>query len=211
MAFEFLPLTYDFAQLEPAMTEKTARWHHDIIHGSYLEAVNRLLKPYPDFSGLTIERVLSEPERIPAVVSDDVRFHGGGHANHQFMWKILGAKRGTRPAPTLGERLEATFGGFDAFTRAFKSEALALNGDGWIFLSLASPGATDLEIIVTRGNGNVLELRKPGVLICDLWLHAYQDEHRGDREAWIDSYLKIVDWSHCSLRYDRLVAGKSVP
>ena len=105
MAFEFLPLTYDFAQLEPAMTEKTARWHHDIIHGSYVEAVNRLLKPYPDFSGCTIERVLSEPERIPAVVSDDVRFHGGGHANHQFMWKILGAKRGTRPAPTLGERL----------------------------------------------------------------------------------------------------------
>ena len=88
---------------------------------------------------------------------------------------------------------------------------MALEGDGWAFLSLFAPRELDLEIVVTRGNGNVLELRKPGVLICDLWLHAYHDDHRDDREAWIDSYLETVDWTHCSLRYDRLVAGEPVP
>ena len=211
MAFEFLPLSYDFNDLRPAMTEKVARWHHDVVHGAYLAEINRLLSQYPDFNGLTIEQVLSQPHRLPDNIRDDVRVQGGGHANHQFMWKILGARRGTQPTRSLGEKLDARFGGFAAFVLAFKTEAMALDGDGWAFLSLSAPRASDLEIVVTRGNGNVLELRKPGVLICDLWQHAYHDDHRDDREAWIDFFLEAVDWMHCSLRYDRLVAGEPVP
>ena len=94
MAFEFLPLPYDFNDLRPAMTEKVARWHHYIVHGAYLAEINRLLLQCPDFNGLTIEEVLSQPQRLPASILEEVRFQGGGHANHQFMWKILGVKRG---------------------------------------------------------------------------------------------------------------------
>ena len=125
--------------------------------------------------------------------------------------RFLGAKRGTRPAPALAAKLEQTFGSFAGFVRAFTSAALAHDGDGWAFLSLSRPRQTEIEIVVLRHNGNVLELRKPGILICDLWEHAYQDDHGGDRAAWLDAYLKVLDWEQCSVRYDRLIAGLPTP
>jgi Fe-Mn family superoxide dismutase len=211
MAYAFLPLGYSYADLAPAMSEKTARWHHDVVHGGYLAAINRLLAPYPDVAALTIEQVLSHPERLPDAIRDQARFHGGGHANHQFTWKILGAKRGTTPSPVLGATIDETFGSFTAFIAAFKQTAMSLDGDGWAFLSLAVPRAPEIEIVTRRGNDNVLEIAKPGIFVCDLWQHAYHDDHRGDREAWLDAYLQVLDWTQCSIRYDRLVAGQPTP
>ena len=211
MAFLFLPLAYDFTELSPAMSEKVARWHHDVVHGDHLASINKLLAPFPSLALLTIEEVLAAPDRIPADIREAVRLHGGGHANHQFMWKILGRDRGTRPVGSFATQVDGTYGSFPVFTRALKSAALSLTGDGWVFLSLAKPRSPDLEIVVTHANGNVLELRKPGVAVCDLWEHAYRDDHKGDREAWIDAYLEVVNWEHCSARYDRLLAGMPVP
>ena len=211
MAFSFLPLAYKFNDLLPAMNEETARQHHDVIHGAYIAETNRLLLPYRNLDELTIEQVLSNPDHVPMAAREAVRFHGSGHANHQFMWKILGSQRRTQPSERLGQKLDAIFGGFNEFLQSFKSAALAIDGDGWAFLSLTAPRSPELEIVLTRGNGNVLELRKPGVMICDLWRHAYEDDHRGDRAAWIDAYLQIIDWSQCSIRYDRLIAGEPIP
>jgi Fe-Mn family superoxide dismutase len=211
MAYEFLPLAYSYADLAPAMSEKTARWHHDVVHGGYLAAINNMLAPYPDIAALTIEQVLSHPERLPDAIYDEARFQGGGHANHQFTWKILGAKRGTKPSPSLGAKIDETFGSFGAFIAAFKTAALSLHGEGWVFLSLAVPRTPEIEIVVRRGNDNVLEIRKPGILLCDLWEHAYHDDHHGDREAWLDAYLQVLDWTQCSIRYDCLVAGQPTP
>ncbi|HEX4043721.1 MAG TPA: Fe-Mn family superoxide dismutase [Xanthobacteraceae bacterium] len=211
MAYQFLPLAYSYADLMPAMSEATARRHHDAVHGAYLDAVNGLLAPYPELSALSIEAVLSHPERLPDAIRAEARFQGGGHANHQFTWKILGAQRSTRPSGALAGKIDETFGGLAGFVRAFKAAALNLDGDGWAFLSLPMPRTSALEIVVTRGNDNVLELRKPGVLVCDLWRHAYADDHHGDRAAWIDAYLQVLDWTQCAIRYDRLVAGQPTP
>ncbi len=210
-AYTFLPLAYSFSDLAPAMSEATMRFHHDVIHGAYLAACNELLVPYPALAALTIEQVLADPQRLPAEIREKFLVNGGGHANHQFMWKILGARRGTQPRTALGAKINEAFGGLESFKAKFKSAALGLAGEGWAFLSLAAPRTSALEIVVLSANGNVLELRKPGILICDLWQHAYCDDHNGDRAAWIDNYLNIVDWSQCSLRYDRLVAGLPVP
>ena len=210
MPLEFLPLRFDYADLAPAMTTEAARHHHDVVHGAYLDAINRLLVPHPDLAALTIEELLAHPERIPAAIRHEVRHEGGGHGNHQFMWKILGPARGTKPSPALDAALARDFGGFDAFKAAFNRAALALDGDGWAFLSLARPRAQETEIVVTRGNGNVLELKKPGVLICDLWDHAWAGSH-ANRAAWLGAYLAAVDWEQVSIRYELLVQGISPP
>ena len=211
MAFDFLPLRFEYSELAPAMSEDSARWHHDVVHGGYLDKINRLIDPYPQLAGLTIEELLGEPERIPASIRSDVRFFGAGHSNHQFMWKILGRPDGSRPAGALAAALDATFGGFEPFCETFAGEALALKGVGWAFLSLSAPRVPELEIIILPDNGNVLELKKPGVLICDLWEHAYLTDHGLDRNAWLDGYFKNVDWATCTTRYDCLVAGRPTP
>ena len=211
MAYAFLPIAYRFSELAPAMSEATARWHHDVVHGGYLAEINRLIGPFPDLDRRSVEELMVEPDAIPADIREDVRFAAGGHGNHQFTWKILGPRRDTAPSGIFAAKIDQTFGSFAKFTDAFKRVALGLDGDGWAFLSLSAPRTAALEIVVTRGNDNVLELRKPGIVVCDLWEHAYHDDHRGDREAWIDAYLKVVDWSVCSDRYERLSAGQPAP
>ncbi len=211
MPYEFLPMPFAFGDLTPAMSEPNARWHHDVEHKKHLDAVNRLLEPHQDLAALSIEQLLGGIEAVPDAIRDAVREEGGAHANHQFMWKIIGGARDTRPDAQLAAALERCFGGFEEFIDALKTASLALPGEGWSFLSLTAPRAPELVIVTTAGNGNVLELRKPGILICDLWQHAYAADHHGDRAAWLDAYLKIVDWRVCSTRYDRLLRGRPAP
>lgn len=211
MAYHFLPLRFQYHELMPAMSEEEARFHHDDVHSAYLAEINRLLEPYPELAGKSIEYVLANPQKVPADIREAVRYAGGGHANHQFMWKIIGKHRNTAPSGELALAIDKKFGRFANFRSAFTDAALGLDGDGWVFLSLAAPKSTALEIVVTRENGNVLELGKPGIMLCDLWNHAYDSRFAGNRSAWLESYLEIVDWGQCDIRYDLLVQGISPP
>jgi Fe-Mn family superoxide dismutase len=86
-----------------------------------------------------------------------------------------------------------------------------LKGSGWAFLSLAAPRNPQLEIVVLPNNGSVLTLRKPGILVCDLWEHAYLDAFREDRARWLDAYWSMVNWRMCETRFECLVAGRPTP
>lgn len=211
MPYDFLPLRFEYSELMPAMSEAAARSHHDDVHGAYLAETNRLLVPVADLAGKSIEYVLATPDKVPADIRDAVRFSGGGHANHQFMWKIIGKHRNTAPSDALATAIDKHFGSFAKFRTAFVDAGLGLEGDGWVFLSLAAPKSEALEIVVTHGNGNVLELGKPGIMICDLWDHAYESAFAGDRRAWLEAYMDVVDWAQCDIRYDLLVQGISPP
>jgi Fe-Mn family superoxide dismutase len=211
MTFSLIPLLFEYADFDGLIAPGVMRWHRESVHAHYMDAINALLAPLPQFSEKSIEEILSHPELLPASIRDSAMYFGGGYANHQFFWKILGRSDQTHPQGALAEAIDAEFGNFDRFQTQFTERALDLKGSGWAFLSLAAPRKPELEIVVLSNNGSVLPLRKPGILVCDLWEHAYLDTFREDRSRWLEAYWSMLNWRMCETRYECLVAGKPTP
>ncbi|MBV9076285.1 MAG: superoxide dismutase, partial [Methylobacteriaceae bacterium] len=170
------PLKFAYEALEPAINAATMRLHHDKHHQGYVEKVNEALGSHPEWLGRTIEDVLRHLDELPEEIRQTVRNQGGGHANHQFFWKILtpgGAPQG--PEGELKAALEAGWGSVDAFKAAFEEAGAKLFGAGWVFLVARPQRGFALEILARPNQDSVLLEPEPapGLLCCDVWEHAY--------------------------------------
>jgi Fe-Mn family superoxide dismutase len=206
MTYALPPLRFAYHDLEPHLSAATVARHHDGIHRGYVEAINALLAERPECGRGVIEDVMRALADMPADLRERVRFEGGGHADHQFLWKILGPTGNDGPRGALAAEIERHFGSFAAFRDRFTAAALALPTPGWAFLALDRPVSGGLAIVTLPWNDSVLPIAKPGVLICDLWDHAWEGD-LPDRAAWLETFWKIVDWRVCEYRLDGLRKG----
>jgi Fe-Mn family superoxide dismutase len=200
MTYVLPPLRFGFNALEPYFSEDMVRRHVD-IHRAYTDGINQLLRENPTLDGQTIERVMLAVPDLPDPLRELVRFQAGGHGNHQFLWKIVGPPGGPNaPAGELAQAIDRSFGSFAGFVAAFRTKALAFAGQGWGFLVAKAWGSGEVEILILPNNDSVLPLKKPGIMICDLWDHAREPRY-ADRESYLDAFFNVIDWPVCEARF----------
>jgi Fe-Mn family superoxide dismutase len=95
MAYELPPLPYPKEALEPHIDAQTMEIHHGKHHNAYVTNVNKAIAGKADLESKSVEALISNLDAVPADIRGAVRNNGGGHANHSFFWKLLGAKAGT--------------------------------------------------------------------------------------------------------------------
>lgn len=207
--YDLQPLRYGYDALAPWIDEATLRQHHDVHHRHAVEMLNAALSRRPEWLGITIERLMSQVEQLPAEIQADVLLHGGCHANHQFLWKVLSPPRGSAPSGDVAAAIARDFGGVDLFRRHFGTAASTLNGPGWVFLVSNPTAGGRLEVTALPDNGSVLPLARMGLLVCDLWPHAYEGQYGTDVARWLDAWWQLVDWDVVEQRYRQF--GRRVP
>ncbi|MGD0026642.1 MAG: superoxide dismutase [Xanthobacteraceae bacterium] len=209
MSYDLPPLRFAYHDLEPHLSEDLIRRHHQIHTRAYTEAINALLRDHPDLARLPIEDVLRSLSRIPEPLHQQIRTIGGGHANHQFQWKVIGPRGGKSPSGELAAAIDRDFGSFAGFRQRFVGACLDLVGSGWAFLCLNRPGGDTLEILTLPNNDSVLPRAKPGILICDLWEHAYCGQYDNRRGDYLDAFFEVIDWQVCNQRLLGMRAGRA--
>ena len=204
------PLTFAYDALAPVIDEPTLRLHHDAHHRAYVDGVNAAFAPYPEWQGLTIEEVLRRSAALPDGIRETVRHQGGGHANHQFFWKILTPAGCGEPAGGLFGAIVRDFGSFARFKSAFETAGMRLFGSGWVFLVCRPHRDFRLEILTLPNEDSVLSLAEPapGLLVCDLWEHAYDLTYHNRRADWLKAWWAIVDWDLVAERLQGVREGR---
>jgi len=205
VTYELPALPYAYDALEPVIDAETMRLHHDKHHRAYVDSLNKVLEGHPGVRGLTIEDLLRRLDRVPESIRATVRNQGGGHANHQFFWKIL-APGGSAMPNDLRAEIERDFGSVDAMKTRFEEVGAKHFGSGWVFLVL-DPATNGLEILSLPNQDSVLTIGKAGLLLCDLWEHAYYLAHRNRRAEWLSSWWDVVHWSYVGERLNRAKGG----
>ena len=205
------PLKFAYDALEPAIDEATMRLHHDKHHQGYVDRVNAALEQHPEWFGRTIEDVLAHLKDLPEDIRTTVRNQGGGHANHQFFWKILvphGAPEG--PSGDLAAAIDARWGSFAGFKAEFEDRGTKLFGSGWAFLFAHPTKDFALEILTLPNQDSLLiqDVPSPGLLACDLWEHAYYLKYNNRRADWLKAFWGIVNWPYVGERFAGVKAGK---
>ncbi len=200
-------LRYPYEALEPYIDRETMHLHHRKHHQTYIDNVNKALAPYPQFAGKVIEDIMRQLDQIPEEVRTTVRNNGGGHANHQFFWKVIGPAQNTKPEKKLAESIAKDFGSFENFQEKFTDAATKHFGSGWAFLVI-NPQTHGLEILTLPNQDSVLLHGRPGLLACDLWEHSYYLKYQNRRAEYLKAWWNVVAWDVVTQRLENFYAGK---
>lgn len=191
-------LPYEYDSLEPYIDEQTMHLHHDKHHQTYVDKLNETLEKYPELQKKSTEELLKNLSTIPAEIRQKVINFGGGHANHEFFWKIL--KKDIPIKGKIKTAIDKKFGSFDNFKKEFSSQALSLFGSGWVWLAI---NKGELEIIQTKNQDSPISEGKTPLLVIDLWEHAYYLKYQNKRADWIENFFKIINWEVVEKSYTK--------
>lgn len=199
MAYTFPKLSFALDALEPHLDAKTMEIHHDKHHQTYLDNLNKAVSGRKEVEGKTVEQLLSDLASVPEDIRNVVRNHGGGFANHNLYWEIMGPNKGGEPQGSLADALKKDFGSFTAFKEKLETAAKTHFGSGWAWLSVNKNGG--LEVFSTPNQDTPLSSGKTPILVIDVWEHAYYLKYQNRRADFVAAFWNVINWDVVSEKF----------
>lgn len=204
--FEVQELDFKYDDLTPNIDPMTMELHYAKHYLSYTNALNKAIDT-TDLKDTNIEDLLSKIDPK----NENLKNQAGGFYNHNMYWQTIGAKKITQPQDSLAAKINQDFGSFSEFKTQFSYAAKTQIGSGWTWLILDSTGK--LQITTTPNNDNPLFknalIKGKPIMVLDMWEHAYYLNYQNKKNAYIDSFFKIINWKKVGQRFDEVVRQKN--
>lgn len=197
--FKLPALPYAYDALEPTIDVQTMRIHHDKHHAGYVSKLNAAIEKAPDLKSKSVEELLSDINAVPEEIRTAVRNNGGGHANHTMFWESMVPGGAKAPSGELAEAINAKFGSFDAFKKAFEEAGSTQFGSGWAWL-IKPKGQTGVDVINTANQDSPLLEGHTPLLGNDVWEHAYYLKYQNKRGDYLAAWWNVVNWDNVAKR-----------
>jgi len=199
MAFELPPLPYSYDALEPHIDKMTMEIHHTKHHNAYVTNLNAALEKHPDFSGKSLEWLVTNLDSLPEDIRTAVRNNGGGHFNHSLFWTFMSPMGGGEPKGALAEAIKAAFGDFASFKTTFSQAAVGRFGSGWAWLGFK--GGKLAVLSMPNQDVPMMDGMTP-VLGIDVWEHAYYLKYQNRRPDYVAAWWNVVNWEEVAHRFE---------
>lgn len=197
MAFQLPALPYAFDALEPHIDARTMEIHHGKHHAAYTTNLNAALEG-TEWANKSIEEILANLDALPEAKRTAVRNNGGGFANHNLFWEIMGPNAGGAPSGELAAAIDSAFGSFEKFKEEFSNAAKSRFGSGWAWLVV---DGGKLSVTSTPNQDTPLMERKTPILGLDVWEHAYYLNYQNRRPDYVSAWWNVVNWSKVAELY----------
>lgn len=190
-------LPYPLNGLEPVIKEEIMNLHYHKHHQGYLDKLNQIISTYDPalFTMMNETTMAMYINTFPEEIRKDLKNQLGGHVNHSFFWPLMSTKDTTAFKEKLEEVFKDPFGSIEQALEEFKSHALHQFGSGWTWLCY-NPITEGLEIRNYNNQDTPLFDSMYPLIGIDLWEHAYYLQYKTDKKAYIDSWLKIINWEY---------------
>lgn len=202
--FSLPELPYAYDALEPHIDRQTLQLHHRAHHQAYVTKLNEALAKEAALHSTPLVELLRDPTKLPDAVRTAVRNNGGGHLNHDFFWNAMTPPAGARREPTgeLAAAISAAFGSFADFRKKFSDAAGKHFASGWVALS-CDPKSQALEIADLKDHETLEPRGHVGLLILDVWEHAYYLKYQNRRPEFIEAFWNVVNWAFAEERFSQ--------
>ena len=199
MAYTVPDLPYPYDALEPHISERTMRFHHDKHHQAYVDKANAAL------AGTGLEDaeprdILKRLTEFPPDKRAAVRNNLGGHVNHALFWESMTPDSTGTPSKDgkfMGA-IRETFRGLPGLKETIKDAAMSQFGSGWAWL--VHDGYRILIVTTGEQDSPITDGLEP-LLGIDVWEHAYYLDYANRRAEYVDAWLKVVDWEVVERRF----------
>lgn len=186
---ELPPLPYPENALDPYISSNTIGFHYGKHHKAYVDNTNKLIAG-TDLADLPLEKIITA---TAGNFDKQAIFNNAAQVwNHTFYWKSMKPKGGGAPPKELATKIDAAFGSYESFKKAFTDAAVTQFGSGWAWLA-AKDGV--LSIVKTPNAENPLHKGLTPLLTIDVWEHAYYLDWQNKRPDYVAAYLEhLVNW-----------------
>ncbi len=184
-------LPYSINSLEPYIDEETVYIHHFMHEKKYIDTLNSLIEPYPQFYLWTLEKLIRDTKCLPSQIQQDVRNNAGGVYNHYLYFNSLTDKL-SQPNGKLLAEINNQFGSLYNLKEQLKASATSLFGSGYAVLAKNKKGK--LSIRQCANQDTVLGCNLMPVLIIDMWEHSYYLKYQNQRNEYFDNWFKVINW-----------------
>ncbi len=194
-----LPFAYD--ALEPHIDALTMETHHGKHHAAYTAGLNNFAEK-AGVQDMDIVELLGNLDKIedPALRTA-IRNQGGGFYNHNLYFETISPNGGGKPVGALAEKIDSTFGSFEAFKEQINALAAGQFGSGWAWLAADREGnlfisnTANQDNPISNGSGTM------PILAIDVWEHAYYLKFRNLRAKYIETLYEVIDWNAVEEKY----------
>lgn len=197
--YEWPKLSYGYKDLEPYVSEKQLKIHHQKHHQSYVNGANVILE--------NLNKVRQQNSDIDLKSTlKSLSFNIGGHVLHSLFWPNLdpAGKGGGKPGGVIDDVLEKEFGSFDRFKKEFTQVAMSVEGSGWAALTYCRQTNRPLIMQIEKHNTNIYPMFRI-LMVLDVWEHAYYLDHQNERDKFVDAFWNIVNWDIVNKRLEDLL------
>jgi Fe-Mn family superoxide dismutase len=119
---------------------------------------------------------------------------------------FTGSGDGTGLPKPVAAALEQQFGSINAWQREFVAIAQALSGrSGWAVLSCVRQDGRLYNQIADDGSQAVIDAAP--LLVLDMYEHAYSPEFGANATAYIDAFMRNIDWTTVAQRLRQATDG----
>lgn len=186
-------------ELKPSLFEmdgisrRTVEEHYKLYQG-YVNKHNEIVRKLAGVDLSTANQTYSDIRELKV----ELTFALGGVKNHEIYFDHLGGSGG-RPEGRLLELIERDFGSFDAWAADLKATGIAARG--WAWLALDHDYGYLFNYLGDAQNTFPVWNATP-ILALDTYEHAYFIDYGTNRGAYIDAFLRNVDWQAVAARLE---------
>lgn len=194
--FEQKPLPYTLESI-PGISPATFAMHHDTLYAGYVKKSQEI-----EMELDTIQKGEKEASASNATFSalrslkDAEIFALNGVYLHEAYFASL-ANESKAEGPLVDALIES-FGSLEQFLAHFSACGLASRG--WVVLAWDTVrGALRVYNADAHHQGGVWGALP--ILVLDVYEHAYMADYGANRKAYIEAFLKQIDWTSATARY----------
>jgi len=187
------PLPYAMDALEPHISKETFEYHYGKHHQAYATNLNNMIKG-TEYETLDLVAIV---KKAPA---GGVFNNAAQVWNHTFFWNSMKVGGGGTANGALAAAINAKWGSFDEFKKAFQASAVGNFGSGWTWLVKKPDGTVD--IVNTSAAGTPLTTDNKPLLTIDVWEHAYYIDYRNARPKFVETFLaSLANWDFAAANF----------
>ena len=192
MEHQLPALPYAKNALAPHISEETIEFHYGKHHQTYVTNLNNLIKG-TEFENSSLEEIVKKS-------SAGIYNNSAQIWNHTFFWSCMKPNGGSAPTGALADAINAKWGSFDEFKKAFQASAVGNFGSGWTWLVKKADGSVD--IVNMGAAGTPLTTGDTPLLTIDVWEHAYYIDYRNARAKFVEVFLaSLANWDFASANF----------
>ena len=185
-------LPYAKNALDPHISEETLEFHYGKHHQAYVTNLNNLIKG-TEFETSSLEEIIKKS-------ATGIYNNAAQIWNHTFLWSSMKPHGGGAPAGALADAINAKWGSFEEFKKAFQTSAVGNFGSGWTWLVKKADGSVD--IVNMGAAGTPLTTGDKALLTIDVWEHAYYIDYRNARPKYVETFLtSLANWDFASANF----------
>ncbi len=178
------------------ISQRTMEEHYKLYQG-YVNKYNEIMRKLGELPEEEL-KAANQTYSLIRVLKVELSFAIGGMKNHEIYFDILGGAGG-RPSGSLLAQIEKDFGSYDRWAADLKASGLAARG--WVWLAWDHDHKYLFNYVGDAQNTFPIWNATP-ILALDTYEHAYFIDYGVNRGAYIDAFLRNVDWANVARRFE---------